>query len=99
MERALERLPPLPRLRVSLPASGAPRLEVRDELGLGYPLTCGFRDGPDAPIDRWMYLDARDGVCEVPQLLLSGHSYQYQVGYRLPDRDALFLEWTDASRP
>ena len=85
-------------------SDGRPRIEVRDELALGWTLLCGFRDSPEAPVNRWIYQEARDGVCEIPSMGLSGHSLQYQVGYRLPQGsevgfDDLYLEWTDAPRP
>jgi hypothetical protein len=105
LEEARARLAgPLPRLRASVvTVDGWPRIEVRDELELGWRLLCGFRDGPDAPVNRWLYQQAREGICEVPTAGLSGHTVQYQVGFRLPEggEDGLgdvYLEWTDAPR-
>jgi hypothetical protein len=105
LEEARARLSgPLPRLRASVvTVDGWPRIELRDELELGWTLLCGFRDGPDTPVDRWLYQKARQDVCEIPTAGLSGHTVQYQVGFRLPESgdDGLgdvYLEWTDAPR-
>lgn len=93
----------LPSLRVSVPTTGPIRLVVRDEAELGWILRCGFRDGPDTPPNRWAYVNVRSGACEVPPFTLSGHSFQYQVGYRLPPPrrsswQDVYLPWTDAAR-
>jgi hypothetical protein len=94
---------PLPRLRVSVQLSGeSPQLEVRDELERGWTLRCTFRRDSDTPRERWTYRKVENGLCEVPRERLSGHTFQYQVGFELPraqdgrGRETLFLGWVEA---
>jgi hypothetical protein len=104
---------PVPRLRVAVVAAhdspdGRARLEVRDERDLGWELLCGFRSGPDDAVHRWVYIPAWQGACRVPTESLSGHTVQYQVGYRMPGSgdgppsevglEDVYLEWTDLRR-
>ncbi|MEZ4240140.1 MAG: hypothetical protein R3F59_29110 [Myxococcota bacterium] len=105
LDDAQSRLPgPLPRLRIAVRDDGAgPYLALRDERALGWRLRCGFRSDPDDPPNRWLFSDARGGVCPVPMGQLVGQTVQYQVGFRLPGgRDDglqdVFLEWTDLER-
>jgi len=69
----------------------------------GLALHCGFRDEDDLAAEHWVYLQADDdGACSIPTKVLSGHSFQYQVGYAVPDeldRPVVFLPWTDARTP
>lgn len=104
LRRARQRIDgPLPRLRASVVREGGVRVEVRDEEELGFPLVCGFRDGPEAEPERWIYMRAVGGACLMPPLGLSGHSVQYQVGYLLPGSEerslsGVYLEWTPIGR-
>ena len=103
LEEARTRIPgPLPELRAHL-VPETPALVVTDTQARGWPLHCGFRDEDDLAAEHWVYLQADDdGACAIPTKVLSGHSFQYQVGYAVPDeldRPVVFLPWTDARTP
>lgn len=96
---AAQALGPIPHLSARwIPASGV--LEVRDERGLSWPLHCGFRDDGDRSPEHWRYVRAdAAGRCVVPTEVQVGHTFQYQVGFELPDggdRGIVFDVWTDA---
>lgn len=106
LDEAADALPPLPRLRATVVTEPALAVVVRDEIGRGFPLHCGFRDRPEAEPAHWVYLPADDdGQCEVPTGHLAGATFQYQVGYELPVDEGergltdVYLEWTDAAVP
>ncbi len=88
----------VPRLRVRRATRPeGPALEVWDEADRGLPLRCRFRSDPATPVDLYVQRRVEDGACAVPSSVLSGSTYDYQVGFVFddtgPEPVGAFLPW------
>lgn len=75
-------------------------LAVADHAATGLRLMCRFRDSKDADIEHWSESGVRsDGRCYIPGRRLANATFDYQLGFTLPNGGLVFLPWATARVP